>query len=204
MTRTTTSSGKHRRQAKGVGTMDIKEFISKYKRYIVGFIVVAVMVVLMIIFAVRSPEPALSGFIGVIGTVLGVAVSQLTQLSITEQEERAKFRLAALDKRLEVHQKAYTLWQELMSSLYDEDRRSNAIRECETFFKNNCLYIDEKARTPCHSAIYNAILVGQTSHAMNGDERAQISTEMGEALHYLETAVGLPAIGDFTNYPGVR
>lgn len=190
-------------EAKEVEEMNMNELISKYKWHI-GALLVTVMLAIMIIFTVKSPQPFLSGFMGVVGTVLGAAISQFTQWSMFKREETAKFRLAALDKRLEVHQKAYTLWQELMSSLYDDDRRPNAITECETFLMNNCLYIDEKARTPCHSAIYNAILVGQTGHAMDRDERAQILTEMGEALHSLETAVGLPAIGDFTNYPGVR
>jgi len=105
------------------------EFLSKYKWPIAGFTVIIALI--MIVLATRSPQPFLSGFMGVLGTVLGASISQFAQWSISRREAIDTFRLAAVDRRLEAHQRAYSLWHELLwsASGNDEKKRSEDIQE---------------------------------------------------------------------------
>jgi len=177
-------------------------FVSKYKWPIVGFTVA--MVSLMIFLAFKSPQPFLSGFMGVLGTVLGASISQFAQWSIFKQEETAKFRLAAVDRRLEVHQKAFTLWRELMWSTNDEKNLSEAIRQCQSFWKNNCLYLDPKSRNSCLNAVNSAALFNMDRDHLPARERTEIMEEIRKAFEDLEKGVGLPAIGDIKDYEEMK
>jgi hypothetical protein len=67
--------------------------------------------------------------------------------------EKNKFRLAAIDKRLEVAQKAYWWWNELLKVLHDEENKGNVISECEKWWYTNCLYLSPKVRKGIYRAI---------------------------------------------------
>jgi len=177
-------------------------FVSEYKWPIAGLIVV--MAGVMIYLAVKSPQPFLSGFMGVLGTVLGASISQFALWSISEQEAIDKFRLAAVDKRLEVHQKAFTLWRELMWSTNEEKKLSEEIRKCQLFWKENCLYLDPKSRSSCLSAVNYAALFNMDRDHVKSKERIEIMEEIRKALDDLEIGVGLPAIGDIKDYEEMK
>ena len=178
------------------------EFVSEYKWPIVGF--TAVVVVIMVILAVKSPQPFISGFMGVLGTVLGASISQFALWSISKQEAFDKFRLAALDKRLEVHQQAFTLWRELMWSTNEERKLSEEIRKCQLFWKENCLYLDPKSRSSCLSAVNLAAIFNMERDHVKSKERIEIMEEIRNALEDLEIGVGLPAIGDIKYYEEMK
>ena len=61
-------------------------------------------------------------------------------------ERKDKFRLAALDKRLETHQLAFALAVEMMSSIHLIQLRPAVVEKCETFWNNNCLYLGSRSR----------------------------------------------------------
>ncbi len=66
---------------------------------------------------------------------------------ITALERKDKYRLAALDKRLETHQLAFGLGIEMIHHLHDEtDERIKIIEKLDNFWKNNSLYLTNKAR----------------------------------------------------------
>jgi hypothetical protein len=56
-----------------------------------------------------------------------------------------QLRLAALDRRLDAHQQAFTLWRKLFFSIYTPEI-TNTVRECQTWWDSNCLYLDPLAR----------------------------------------------------------
>lgn len=60
-------------------------------------------------------------------------------------DRRDKFRLAALDKRLEAHQIAFRLALEMNERLFDEDR-TEMIRKLDEFWANYALYLNDKSR----------------------------------------------------------
>jgi len=65
--------------------------------------------------------------------------------------------LAALDKRLEKHQEAFTLWRNLLFCLRDEVKIGTAIDESEEWWKKNCLYLSDEARSAFHTALILAV-----------------------------------------------
>ena len=87
----------------------------------------------------------LTGAIGLLGILLGSYITNRAQLKISEKERKDRFKLAALDKRLEVHQEALTLWWNLVGALTKPEERRKIAHECEEFWKKNCLYLEDKA-----------------------------------------------------------
>jgi hypothetical protein len=63
--------------------------------------------------------------------------------------ETAKFRnqlrMAAIDRRLEAHQQAFTLLRELIANTHSEDV-GKAILKCQDWWEKNCLYLEPQAR----------------------------------------------------------
>ena len=76
--------------------------------------------------------------------------------------DRQSAWVAALDKRLEKHQEAFTLWRNLLFSLRDEDKIGTAIDESQKWWNKYCLYLSDEARSAFHTAIilaWNPMLV---------------------------------------------
>jgi len=68
------------------------------------------------------------------------------QLAMSRLERLTRFKLAALDKRLEAHQRAYRLWWDLRWSVSDRKKAWETARRCEDFWCDNCLYLDPVSR----------------------------------------------------------
>ncbi len=75
---------------------------------------------------------------------------------IEEIREKQQLRLAALDKRLEAHQKAYTLWDMLVRNVRDHDKIGAVVIECQKWWYENCLYLAPKARKAFRHATFCA------------------------------------------------
>ena len=78
-----------------------------------------------------------------------------TQLEIARAERRSAFALAALDKRLEIHQKAYRLWTELYWHWHDSGVQDIALR-CQEFWYDNCMYLDPASRDSFKRILFHA------------------------------------------------
>ncbi len=84
---------------------------------------------------------------GLIGTLLGAAIATITQLFIAKQHYVNQLRLAALDRRLEAHQRAFTLCMKLAGMLWTiGQERIDVQRECQDWWIDNCLYLGPKSR----------------------------------------------------------
>lgn len=73
-------------------------------------------------------------------------IKQQNRLLLEHAQYKNQLRLAALDRRLEVHQQAFALWQKLMDVLYDRERIGEVIMECRDWWIENNLYLEERAR----------------------------------------------------------
>lgn len=51
--------------------------------------------------------------IGIFGTIIGSIITVISNKKIAKYQNLNEFRLAALEKGLQVHQEAYTLWSQL-------------------------------------------------------------------------------------------
>ena len=76
-------------------------------------------------------------------------------LEIEERKHQNSLQHAALEKRLEVHQQAFSLWWELFFSVYSDEVVEN-VQKCEKFWVENNLYLSESARHAFRAAYSSA------------------------------------------------
>lgn len=75
-------------------------------------------------------------------------ITQQNRLILAQGEWKNQLRLAAIDKRLEVHQKAYSLLRKFMRILSNDEQTNKALfDECQDWWDNNSLYLTSKARS---------------------------------------------------------
>lgn len=143
-------------------------------------------------------------------TVEGVRAQHAKDLESLAQENRKaielmgqeqQLRLAALDRRFEAHQQAFTLWRKLFSA-WHTDKLTEVVRECQNWWDNNCLYLDAQSREAFIQAVYAAHghesilkcfdkgLATQEEVKLNGD----VIRAAGPAI---VQGVALPPIKDF-------
>jgi hypothetical protein len=128
-------------------------------------------------------------------------LAQANQKVIELMSQKHQLRLAALDRRLEVHQLAYALWIKLMSAMHTNEL-DGVVIECQNWWYNNCLYLDAKAR----EAFYRAFRAASNHEILlrnlvNGGTTREEIERNGDVIraagHIIEQAVELPPIKDF-------
>lgn len=100
---------------------------------------------------------------GFLGALIVAIITTFVQWRIAnkdresrEKERKDKFRLAALEKRLEVHQDAYERWNKLKELRFEEDpEKTGFIFECQDWYYKNCLYLDSDSRLEFKKCINN-------------------------------------------------
>ena len=70
--------------------------------------------------------------------------TQYTAL-VEELKARHQLRLAAVDRRLQAHQEAFALWRKVMSATHTEEI-GGVVIECQTWWENNCIYLEPSVR----------------------------------------------------------
>jgi hypothetical protein len=128
------------------------------------------------------------------------------ELLLEQVRSRQQLRMAALEKRLQAHQDAYTLWRKLRINL-SSPNISSIVSECQEFVDRNCLYLDHAARV----AFINAWSAADVHHvflatgkdAATPEERAAISVQIRENADIVMKAgaailsgVELPTLGE--------
>lgn len=146
-----------------------------------------------------------SAVFGLIGTAIGALVTYLTMrqqtkvalAAIMQQADTAKaecitrFTLAALDKRLEVHQKAYRLWTELLWNWHDA-KASDIALQCEEFWYDHCLYLDPVSRSSFKKILFHA----GTFRSYNDAMQQKVFTQLEAVGRHLTEGVDLHFIQD--------
>jgi hypothetical protein len=73
------------------------------------------------------------------------------QINIAERKDR--YRLAALDKRLETHQEAYALARKMIQTLHsNSEEKHEIIRKVEEFWNRQCLFLTNETRLSFRNA----------------------------------------------------
>ena len=99
--------------------------MSKFGRIYASLATIVVIVLFSLLVFLRDlPSEALVAFIGVL---VGSLISGFVQFAMSEASMRQQLRLAALDKRLQTAQEAYTLWRRLRR-LPHPDNQTMALR----------------------------------------------------------------------------
>ncbi len=134
----------------------------------------------------------LEALIAFAGTAVGVALTLTVQWYLAQQQIRAQFRLAAVDKRLEKHQEAYALWHRLVSAVHKPDARGTVVAQCQTWWTNNSLYLTTEAR----EAFRWAFLCASDYDAKDPEMREEWWPQIMAPGRVIPAAVCLPALGD--------
>ena len=67
----------------------------------------------------------------------------------SDLETHKALRLSALDRRLDAHQQAYTLWRKLVHVSNDPKKATESdehVTKCQDWWNENCLYLDSESR----------------------------------------------------------
>lgn len=106
-----------------------------------------------------------------------------------------QLKLAALDKRLQKHQEAYTLWRRLFFDLRNEQRIGQVIDECQTWWNENCLYLSDEARSAFNRAISLAVDFRNLPRTDSNEIREWFKLIKAAGDRIVE-AVNLPSLGE--------
>jgi len=106
-----------------------------------------------------------------------------------------RLQLAALERRLEVHQQAYTLWRKLLFSVHTGSL-NDVVVESERWWNENCLYLGENARNAFLDACHAAHLHPSFLREPRDEDAAERNWERIQAAgDALVTGAGLPPLG---------
>jgi hypothetical protein len=98
---------------------------------------------------------------------------------LEELKVQHQLRLAALDRRLQAHQEAFTLWREILGSVHTENIGHTVIK-CQEWWEQNCLYLEPNVReafvasySAAHS--HHALVQARTDAELVKDSWKQIT-----------------------------
>ena len=137
-------------------------------------------------------------------------IKQQNRLLLEHAQYKNQLRLAALDRRLEVHQQAFALLQELQDARGESTKNSgvvsreieDVVAKCGQWWSSNCLYLEENARKKflmaCYSAPRYPTLRARLKDCPSPENEDAIERNMKtltDALDSIVKAVELPSIG---------
>jgi hypothetical protein len=103
-----------------------------------------------------------------------------------------QLKLAALDKRLQKHQEAYTLWVEIVWNLSNDDEIGRIVIKCQEWWNENCLYLGEDSR----GAFKKALLLAPVFYQLtNTKDRQKYFDSIMDAGEIIIKDVKLPSLG---------
>ena len=94
--------------------------------------------------------------IGFIGVIIGSAISSITSIVISKESRKGQLAVASLEKRLEAHQIAYSIWRNLIFSVHDEEKLSEISITAQDWWEKHCLYLDPESREAFRASIFSA------------------------------------------------
>jgi len=122
-----------------------------------------------------------------------------SQYSVLIEELKAKhqLRMAALDRRLQVHQEAYQLWRKINTFLGTE-KIEDVVFECNIWWGKNCLYLEPEAREAFLKAFVGAKDLEWYKTCQNASDLvSKVYKEINDAGRVIEQCVALPTLNEF-------
>jgi len=123
--------------------------------------IVVVLAVLLLALLVALGRLATDSLVGLLGVLTGALISEFSHHRSAREERRHQLRLAALDRRLQAHQEAFSLWRKIMADMGNPAKIGETVARCQEWWDNNCLYLTPQAR----QAFGQAYL---TAHTLQG------------------------------------
>lgn len=118
--------------------------MNKVRQIFAGISVILFAALFGLLIVLREiPLAAVTAFLGVL---IGASVTGFVQYWISELDRAQQLRLAALDRRLDAHQKAYTLWRKLLFADKRNGEVFKVIADCQDWWEANCVFLTTDAR----------------------------------------------------------
>ena len=181
------------------------KYLPKIKRFIFGLEALPLIILALVIVLVTVLLLSLFNFIdskvliGFFGIIIGSGISAATSILIAKTDYRAKLAVAALDKRLDAHQIAYALWDEIVGAVHSSDHISDVVEKAQEFWKNNCLYLDAKSRHAFRDCYFFALNHRELLKGDRNDETKRLIKESWDTIMLPGTAlaegISLPSLG---------
>lgn len=108
--------------------------------------------------------------VGLLGVVVGALISEFSHYQSAREERRHQLRLAALDRRLQAHQEAFSHWRRIMKDIGDPVNIGQTVMDCQEWWDNNCLYLTAEAR----QAFSHAYMTAHTYDAIRRTQDTQL------------------------------
>ncbi|MFC1551191.1 hypothetical protein ACFL6P_01370 [Candidatus Latescibacterota bacterium] len=108
-----------------------------------------------------------------------------------------RLKMAALDKRLEAHQQAYTLWLQLRRSVHSKEKSNEMVIKCQKWWVENCLYLDMESRNAFMSSVYAVALHTDLTRGQATKEEVKENWKyINECGEIIIKCAGLPSFGE--------
>ncbi len=116
--------------------------------------------------------------------------AQEHRLTLTEVNYRYKLSMASLDKRLEVHQDAFSRWWKLMGASKEENKE--ICRECQEWWAKHCVYLTPEARNAFSDAYHAAWIHFDLINSKNTEAIEDNWSRLREAGSIILKSIQLP------------
>ncbi|HDR8983186.1 hypothetical protein QZM46_07630 [Burkholderia vietnamiensis] len=84
------------------------------------------------------------------------AISHQNAVLIEQLKATHELRFAAVDRRLQAHQEAFSRWRKLIANIHKEDIGPVAV-ECQAWWNDNALYLEPEVRNAFNRAYFAAL-----------------------------------------------
>jgi len=140
------------------------------------------------------PEKYATVIIGFVGIVIGGLFTLILQSANLSTQFENNLRLAALEKRLQAHQEAYSHWISLINNLFDEKKIRDSVYMCQEWWVNNCIYLTPEASSAFRTAYFSAL--GHTAYlSMHDSKLVEMNAKsIFDAGNIILEGVSLPPI----------
>ncbi len=163
-------------------------------KIIIAIVVVVVSAALTLLSVLRlmNTEP----LVGILGVIIGALITVFSQHQSARDERRHQLRLAALDRRLQAHQEAFSLWRRIMNDMGDAMKLDKTVRDCQEWWNNNCLYLTPDARQAFSRAYISASYYHTLGRAQDPTILSRETEVIRAAGNKIVQGVELPTISE--------
>jgi len=110
---------------------------------------------------------------------------QDNRLELSDRDLTHRLSLAAVDKRLAVHQEAYVMWWELSGNVHNEREIRDIVIKCQNWWVQNNLYLTPKVREAFRVAYMAADLHSTLLHVWRDSHDSEDSNSVKENWHQI-------------------
>jgi hypothetical protein len=125
-------------------------------------------------------------------------ITRRTETVKTEFSSQERLRFAAMERRLQAHQEAYGLVRRLAADVQNrgEDKLTDTVAECSTWFNANSLYLEPEARHAFRLAWFAASnhRTYEREPGRDGEDRQANWKKIIAAEDVIAECVGLPPL----------